>query len=364
MAALSPPRFFAAWRVEAPFSAVSLFDGLYNLRSLWHRCLTLQDAAPCHGKDSLYEYGRPHDTLSCLFFTALWLRQSQSILTQVQQTNDIDLTCYKTLPTKSVTCLQVGPLSLEWPVAPPAGSDQSSLSPSHEDPNDEHPDDALPAPPHSTLEARCSSTTSKYNEVAWIGTHVSIFLMAVFDVLLGILEVLLDLRLPHKFPGNRNITTPADLSKTSTSSAFTKYMGRTNFFGLFKCSHHVSNSLVRLHQTMQTQGCSAICIHKDLFPDDAVVTHVVTCQGRDHIVNVGSGCQSLVIVNVHFEPELTLRSLRERLRLITPHWPHYPDAIGTIMGDFNICEPEEGRFNVWNLTFTDGDTGKAALFHS
>ena len=34
------------------------------------------------------------------------------------------------------------------------------------------------------------------------------------------------------------------------------------------------------------------------------------------------------------------------------------------MGDFNICEPEEGRFNVWNETFTDGDTGKAASFHS
>ena len=41
-----------------------------------------------------------------------------------------------------------------------------------------------------------------------------------------------------------------------------------------------------------------------------------------------------------------------------------PDALGTIMGDFNICEPEEGRFNVWNQTFTDGDMEKAALFHS
>ena len=76
------------------------------------RCLTLQDAAPCYREDSLYECGRPHDTLSCLFFTALWLGQGQSILTQVQQTNDIDMTCYKTLPTKSATCLQVGPMSL------------------------------------------------------------------------------------------------------------------------------------------------------------------------------------------------------------------------------------------------------------
>ena len=40
-------------------------------------------------------------------------------------------------------------------------------------------------------------------------------------------------------------------------------------------------------------GGSAICIHIDLLPDDAVVTHVVTGQGRDHIVNIRSGVRSL-----------------------------------------------------------------------
>ena len=34
MAALSPHRFIVAWRVEAPFSAVSRIDGFYTLRSL------------------------------------------------------------------------------------------------------------------------------------------------------------------------------------------------------------------------------------------------------------------------------------------------------------------------------------------
>ena len=37
--------------------------------------------------------------------------------------------------------------------------------------------------------------------------------------------------------------------------------------------------------------------------------------GRDHIVNVQLGGRGLVVLNVHFESELTLRSLRERLRL-------------------------------------------------
>ena len=44
-------------------------------------------------------------------------------------------------------------------------------------------------------------------------------------------------------------------------------------------------------------------------PEDAIVTHKITCQGRDHIVNVQSEQKNLVIVNVHFESELTLRRL-------------------------------------------------------
>ena len=150
MAAPSPPCFFAAWRVEAPFFRGFPFRWAFQFALSLARCLTLQDAAPCCRKDSLYECGRPHDTLSCLFCTALWFRQSQSLLTrEVQQTDDIDLTCCIKLPRKAATCLQVGHMSLEWPVGPPAGSDQSSLSPSHEDLNDEHPEDALPARPHS-----------------------------------------------------------------------------------------------------------------------------------------------------------------------------------------------------------------------
>ena len=41
--------------------------------------------------------------------------------------------------------------AFKWPVAPPAGSDHSSVSLSHEDPNDEHPEDALPTLPHLRL---------------------------------------------------------------------------------------------------------------------------------------------------------------------------------------------------------------------
>ena len=95
-------------------------------------------------------------------------------------------------------------------------------------------------------------------------------------------------------------------------------------------------------------GGSAICIHRDLLPEGAIVSYVITCHGRDHLASIRS----------------TLRQLRGKLRLIHPHWPIHPKEMGIILGDFNICDPEEGRFNVWNQTFTDGDPGKTAVFHS
>ena len=162
----------------------------------------------------------------------------------------------------------------------------------------------------------------KYSEFVRIGTRVSIFLTAAFDVLPEFVQ------------------------------AFQVLAPRLRLYGTFFFPKNAN------------AGGSATCIHKDLLPDDALVTHVVTCQGRDHVVSIRSGCRSLVIVNVHFEPELTLRSPRESLRRITPHWPPYPEAVDIVTGDFNICEPEEGRFNVWNQSFNEGDTVKSALFHS
>ena len=111
-------------------------------------------------------------------------------------------------------------------------------------------------------------------------------------------------------------------------------------------------------------GGSAMFIRKNLLPDRAVVTHEVTYQGRDHIIKVQSGGTLLVILNEHFEPVLCLRSLRERPRRLSTHWTQYPEGFGIIISDFNICEPEEGRLNVTNQTFTDGDAGRTALFRT
>ena len=66
----------------------------------------------------------------------------------------------------------------------------------------------------------------KYSESCWTGTRVPKILKAVFDVLPGIREGLLDHRFRHDVPGKENTTTSFDLPRTTTLSVFKKFMGR------------------------------------------------------------------------------------------------------------------------------------------
>ena len=141
-------------------------------------------------------------------------------------------------------------------------------------------------------------------------------------------------------------------------------MERTSIFRLFRCWLREFGSLGFFILDNENVGRSIICIARDLLPEEATVTNLATCQGRDHFVNTQSGKHNFVIVNVHFELEVTLRQLRGRLHLIHPRWPAYPCGVGVILGDFNICDREEGRFNVWNQSFNDDDPGKIVVFHS
>ena len=206
-------------------------------------------------------------------------------------------------------------------------------------------------------------TQLKYSNVLQVRLRVVVSLSAAYVVLHGTRENLLD----QFFSPQRNRERKHDYFKLLHSNnilclqevhwkdeflkALQVLAPGLQFFGTFIPGNEIA-------------GGSAICIHKDLLPDEVTVTHTATCQGRDHIVSIRSERTNLVIVNVHFEAELTVVRLCERLRLIVPHWTSYPNAVGLVLGDFNICDPEEGRFNVVNQTFTDGDTGKTAALHS
>ena len=206
-------------------------------------------------EDHLYECGRPHDTLSCLFFTALWLRKSQPILTQVQQTNDIDLICYETLPTKAVACFHVGPMSLGWSVALPAGSDQSSSSSSHEDPNDEHPEDALPAPLHFRWRRDALQRSQVQQDVG---------LRCVTWNTRGLIGYPFSSLTSKEKQHNDSVYLPEATTSDEFLHALQVLAPRFLLCGTFIPKN-------------ANAGGSARCIHKDLLPDDAMVTHVVFC---------------------------------------------------------------------------------------
>ena len=70
----------------------------------------------------------------------------------------------------------------------------------------------------------------------------------------------------------------------------------------------------------------------------------------------------MVIVNVHFEPDLLVRDLRERLRLISNQRPRSPEAFGVLIGDLNLCDPEEGKFNINKPSLCWGRCGQDGTF--
>ena len=55
-------------------------------------------------------------------------RANLFLVQETQPAKDIDLTCFKTFPIKAATCLQVGAMSLDWPVDPCARFDHSRSS--------------------------------------------------------------------------------------------------------------------------------------------------------------------------------------------------------------------------------------------
>ena len=167
------------------------------------------------------------------------------------------------------------------------------------------------------MATRCSSNPLRCSGTSRPGTRVFAFRLEAFDAFLGIREGLHGSAAfaPHNAPGNTSIARNNEiicLQETFGKDEFLQavQVQYTQFwlFGTF--------TLNSVHA-----GGSAIFIHKNLLPDGAIVNHVTTCQGRDHVVTTRSGEGVLVAVNVHVEPDLVLRNLRERLHRISLHWP-------------------------------------------
>ena len=68
------------------------------------------ELSSCPRESSFSDCGHPCDPLSCLLFTALWLRCSQTLVVQ-ETPKDVELTCSITSLFRAVTCLPMGPMS-------------------------------------------------------------------------------------------------------------------------------------------------------------------------------------------------------------------------------------------------------------
>ena len=88
----------------------------------------------------------------------------------------------------------------------------------------------------------------------------------------------------------------------------------------------------------------AICIHRDL-AEETIVSHVITCHGRDHLVNIQSGRHNFVFVNVHFRT-------RTYFAAFTSQVASYSHALTFISQWVGI------------FFWVTGDPRKTAMFHS
>ena len=102
-------------------------------------------------------------------------------------------------------------------------------------------------------------------------------------------------------------------------------------------------------------------IRKDILGHATSVEHEENFPGRDHLVRLQQLDCNCTVMNLHDQPDHTLQDLRKRLRAAAARWPTYPDGTGFFVGDINICDPDEGRLNSRNLTFSDGDASRPAV---
>ena len=92
-------------------------------------------------------------------------------------------------------------------------------------------------------------------------------------------------------------------------------------------------------------GGSVILIRTQILGRGTSIEHEENFPGRDHVVRIRQLDCNCTIIELHYQPDGTLQELRQLLRAAAARWPTYPDGLGFLVGDFNIYNPDEGRFN-------------------
>ena len=269
-------------------------SGVRGFPSYLTRSAALHDSPSCNREGSLDECGRPCDTPSFLLFSALWLRCNQSILVQdTQSAKDPDLTCFATLPFNAVRWLPVGPMSLDCHLDPFAISDSARPS-LPEVPSGEQQFGALEVYTRSrwrqdALQAQ-PQIIQRTKKVGWMWPiafrrHAIYYLEhqgACWICSLQTKKQRVQTQISQKTLTPTTFCLEEVHGKEEHLQAIQVFASKFQFFGTFIPDN-------------ENAGESAINIHKDLLPEGAIVSHVINCQGRDHLVRIQSARHNLVI---------------------------------------------------------------------
>ena len=133
-----------------------------------------------------------------------------------------------------MTCSQVGPMSLGWPLAPSGGLVQVIRC--RKKMQTVNVLKMLTLLLHVSVGDVMLFNHEKCSETDWTKIHESMFRMAAFGALLGIREGSSALLLLRNSPGNEDMLISRALPEILTSIAFRKHTGRMNSCRLFKPS--------------------------------------------------------------------------------------------------------------------------------
>ena len=179
----------------------------------------------------------------------------------------------------------------------------------------------------------------RYYSVPQFGMDVALSFPKACDVLLGTPGVSLDLFFPNRRTESSNSNISRDSLAPTIFYVFQEVHGKDEYLQAIQVlAPRFRFFFVPLFLITKTREDRLSAFIGTFYLKRLLMTHLVTCRGRDHLVSIQSGRHNLVIVNVHFQPELTLRQLRDRLRLIHPHWPAYLNAVGIILGVLEITQ--------------------------
>ena len=168
-------------------------------------------------------------------------------------------------------------MSLEWPVDPFAGFDHSRSSLSPEVPSDDQRRDALPASTRSRWKQNSLQAPPQVRQRITGGMGLALSLPEVCGVLLGTPGVSLDLFFQTEEQRVQTQIFQESSLTTTTSYVSRRFTERMSISKLFRCWLRDLGFFVTFIPGNENAGGSAMCIHKELLREDAIVTHMIKC---------------------------------------------------------------------------------------